>query len=144
LGGLAVKEAEMEKRKPRILIIEDDEYSREALEHLLNAEGCETLSAADGVSGYRAARRSTPDVIALDLNLPDVDGQRVLEKMRKNRALRQVPIVVITGYRVDDIPAEVSSKADFCITKPASFDEVIRAIFNVLIKTGRGAAGSDL
>lgn len=122
----------MEKRKPRILIIEDDEYSREALEHLLSAEGCEPKSAANGVSGYRAARRFIPDVIVLDLNLPDIDGQRVLRKLRGNRALGPVPIVVITGYTRDDIPAEVSASADFCITKPASFDDVIQAIFNLL------------
>ncbi|MGE0130800.1 MAG: response regulator [Blastocatellales bacterium] len=134
----------MEKRKPRILIIEDDEYSREALEHLLNAEGWEARPAADGVSGYCAARRSVPDVIVLDLNLPDVDGQRVLEKFRGNRVLHQVPIIVITGYTLDDIPEEVSSKADFCITKPASFDEVIRAIFNVLIMPRRAAPAADM
>lgn len=122
----------MEKRKPRILIIEDDEYSREALEHLLKAEGFETMSAAGGVSGYCAARRSSPDVIVLDLNLPDIDGQRVLRKFRGNRALGQIPIIVITGYRRDEIPAGVSSSADFCITKPAAFDDVIRAVFELL------------
>jgi two-component system, OmpR family, response regulator len=122
----------MEKRKPRILIIEDDEYSREAIEHLLKAEGCETRSAARGVSGYCAARRFSPDVIVLDLNLPDIDGQRVLRKLRANRALGQVPIIVITGYSRDEIPAGVSSSADFCITKPASFDDVIRAVFDLL------------
>ena len=122
----------MEKPKPRILIIEDDEYSREAIEHLLKAEGCETRSAARGVSGYCAARRFSPDVIVLDLNLPDIDGQRVLRKLRANRAMGQVPIIVITGYSRDEIPAGVSSSADFCITKPASFDDVIRAIFDLL------------
>jgi DNA-binding response OmpR family regulator len=122
----------MEKHKPRILIIEDDEYSREAVEHLLKAEGCETRSAAGGVSGYCAARRFPPDVIVLDLNLPDIDGQRVLRKLRANRALGQVPIIVITGYGRDEIPAGVSSSADFCITKPASFDDVTRAVFDLL------------
>jgi DNA-binding response OmpR family regulator len=122
----------MEKRKPRILIIEDDEYSREAVEHLLKAEGCETRSAARGVSGYCAARRFSPDVIVLDLNLPDIDGQRVLRKLRANRVLGQVPIIVITGYSRDEIPAGVSSSADFCITKPASFDDVIQAVFDLL------------
>ena len=122
----------MEKRKPRILIIEDDEYSREAVEHLLKAEGCETRSAARGVSGYCAARRFSPDVIVLDLNLPDIDGQRVLRKLRANRALGQVPIIVITGYSRNEIPAGVSSSADFCITKPASFDDVIRVVFDLL------------
>jgi len=131
----------MEKRKPRILIIEDDEYSREAIEYLLNAEGCETKSAAGGVSGYRAARRFAPDVIVLDLNLPDIDGQRVLGKFRGNRALGQVPIIVVTGYGQDEIPAGVSSSADFCITKPASFDDVIRAIFNLLRGTSASRAG---
>jgi DNA-binding response OmpR family regulator len=122
----------MEKDKPRILIIEDDEYSREAIEHLLKAEGCETRSAAGGISGYCAARRFSPDVIVLDLNLPDIDGQRVLRKFRGNRVLGQVPIIVITGYGLDEIPAGVSSSADFCFTKPASFDDVIRAVFDLL------------
>lgn len=132
----------MEKRKPRILIIEDDEYSREAVEHLLNAEGCETKSAADGVSGYRAARRFAPDVIVLDLNLPDIDGQRVLRKFRGHRDLGQIPIIVITGYGPHEIPVGVSSSADFCITKPASFDDVIRAIFNLLNEPWASRAGS--
>jgi two-component system, OmpR family, response regulator len=131
----------MEKRKPRILIIEDDEYSREAVEHLLKAEGCETRSAAGGVSGYRAARRFSPDVIVLDLNLPDIDGQRVLRKLRANRALGGVPIIVITGYSRDEIPAGVSSSADFCITKPASFEDVIRAVFDLLRRGSASRAG---
>jgi DNA-binding response OmpR family regulator len=122
----------MEKRKPRVVIIEDDEYSREAIEHLLKAEGCETRSAIGGVSGYCAARRFLPDVIVLDLNLPDIDGQRVLRKLRGNRVLGRVPIIVITGYSRDDIPAGVSSSAEFCITKPASFEDVIRAVFDQL------------
>jgi len=130
----------MEKRKPRILIIEDDEYSREAIEHLLNAEGCETKSAADGVSGYRAARRAAPDVIVLDLNLPDIDGQRLLRKFRGHRVLGKIPIIVITGYRPHEIPSGVSSSADFCITKPASFDDVIRAIFKLLTGTSASRA----
>jgi DNA-binding response OmpR family regulator len=130
----------MENGKPRILIIEDDEYSREALEHLLNAKGCQTISAAGGISGYRAARRYAPDVIVLDLILPDIDGQRLLRKFRSNRALGQVPIVVITGYGPNEIPAGVSSSADFCITKPASFNDVIRAIFNLLNGTAASRA----
>ena len=97
----------------------------------------EVASNGGGVSGYREARRFSPDVIVLDLNLPDIDGQRVLRKLRANRVLGQVPIIVITGYSRDEIPAGVSSSADFCITKPASFDDVIQAVFDLL---QRGAA----
>jgi CheY-like chemotaxis protein len=121
----------MEKRKPDILIIEDDEYSREALEHLLRAEGCETRSAPNGVSGYRAARRLAPDVIVVDLRLPDVDGERLINKFRGHRSLRQIPIVVITGYNRQDIASSEDLKADFCLTKPAAFDDVIQVISNL-------------
>ena len=122
----------MVKHKPRILIIEDDEYSREAVEHLLKAEGCETRSAAGtGTEGLTLVRNGV-DLVVLDINLPDIDGQRVLRKLRANRVLGQVPIIVITGYSRDEIPAGVSSSADFCITKPASFDDVIQAVFDLL------------
>jgi CheY-like chemotaxis protein len=122
----------MNNRKPRVVIIEDDDYSREAIEHLLKAEGCETRSATGGVYGYCAARRFLPDVIVLDLNLPDIDGERVLRKLRGNRVLGRVPIIVITGYGRDEIPEAVSSSAEFLFTKPASFDDVIRAVFDLL------------
>jgi CheY-like chemotaxis protein len=122
----------MNNRKPRVVIIEDDDYSREAIEHLLKAEGCETRSATGGVSGYCAARRFLPNVIVLDLNLPDIDGERVLKKLRGNRVLGRVPIIVITGYGRDEIPEAVSSSAEFLFTKPASFDDVIRAVFDLL------------
>src|SRR5262245_65986247 len=97
----------MEREKPCILIIEDDEYSREAIEHLLNAKGCETISAAGGIPGDRAARRSAPDLIVLDLMLPDIDGQRLLRKFRSNRAVGQGPIIAITRYVPDRISAAV-------------------------------------
>ena len=131
----------MKKKKPCILIIEDDEYSREALEHLLNAKGCETISATGGISGYRAARRCAPDVIVLDLNLPDIEGRQVLRKLRGRPVLGKIPIIVITGYGKEEIPAEVSSSADYCITKPASFDDVIQAIFKLLNGTAASRAG---
>jgi CheY-like chemotaxis protein len=121
----------MEKSKPNILIIEDDEYSREALEHLLKAEGYETQSAADAVSGYRAARRSSPDVIVVDLRLPDIDGERLIKKFRGHRSLREVPIVVITGYSCQNLTSSEELKADFCLTKPAAFEDVIQAISNL-------------
>jgi DNA-binding response OmpR family regulator len=141
IGPIHKKEIKaLEKHKPRVLIIEDDEYSREAIEHLLKAEGCETRSVIGGVSGYCAARRFFPDVVVLDLNLPDIDGERVLRKLRGNRVLGEVPIIVITGYNRDEIPIDVSSSADFCFTKPASFDEVIQAVFD-LLRRGAAPAG---
>ncbi len=129
----------MEKSKPNILIIEDDEYSREALEHLLKAEGYETQSASDAVSGYRAARRSPPDVIVVDLRLPDIDGEQLIKKFRSHRSLRQVPIVVITGYSCQNLVSSEELRVDICLTKPAAFEDVIQAI-SKLARAGRASA----
>ncbi len=121
----------MERRKPRVLIIEDDEYSSEALEHLLNAEGYEACVAADAVSGYCSARRSRPDIIVLDLGLPDFDGRRLIEKLRGNRVLREVPILVVTGESLATLPSAADLGADYYLTKPVTFDDFSQAIFKL-------------
>ena len=129
----------MEKRKPRILIIEDDEYSREAIEHLLNAEGCETKSAANGVSGYRAARRFAPNIIVLDLNLPDIDGVEVTARLKCSPELAHIPVVALTANAMHgDRERFLAAGCDGYIPKPITKNELLTTIANLLAnKNGR-------
>src|SRR5215216_438939 len=84
----------MSDKKARILVIEDDAFSRDALARLLMAEGYEAQSASDGESGITKAHEMHPDVIILDLNLPGMDGKQVIEMIRSDGPLRTVPILV--------------------------------------------------
>ncbi|MFN7945427.1 MAG: response regulator [Blastocatellia bacterium] len=118
----------MGERKSQVLIIEDDEYSREALEYVLKAEGYETTTAAEGRAGYRSACRMPPDVVVIDLRLPDVDGQRLIRMFRRSRKLRNVPILVVTGFSQEDIPSIQEMGADLCLTKPVALEDYVRAV----------------
>jgi two-component system KDP operon response regulator KdpE len=114
------------ERRPgpkRVLIIEDDPYAREALEYFLIAEGFQTTAVAAGKAGYRAARRTAPDLIVMDLGLPDMDGKHLIERMRTHRQLRTTPILVVSGTRVEaDTLAALGANA--ALTKPVLFDQL--------------------
>jgi len=120
----------MAKQKAKILVIEDDDYSRDALARLLAAEGYRAQSASDGESGLEKAHQTQPDIIVLDLNLPGIDGRQVIEMIRNDGPLSSVPILVVTG---DELQAEDAAAmgADGCLTKPVEFDELIGAITNL-------------
>jgi CheY-like chemotaxis protein len=118
----------MAEEKPKILVIEDDEYSRDALAHLLTAEGYEAESATDGESGIAQAQELRPDVIVLDLNLPGIDGRQVIRTLRKDQILREVPILIVTGDEDRAAQSAVDMGAAGYLTKPVEFDDLIRAI----------------
>jgi CheY-like chemotaxis protein len=118
----------MAERKEKILVIEDDEYSRDALAHLLAAEGYEAQSASDGESGLTKAHEMQPDVIVLDLNLPGIDGKEVIQMLRNDGPLRDVPILIVTGDEDRAAQSAVEMGADGYLTKPVEFDDLIGAI----------------
>lgn len=118
----------MNNHNVKILVIEDDEYSRDALAHLLVSEGYEAQSASDGESGLEKAHAMQPDVIVLDLNLPGIDGKQVIEKIRGDGPLSSVPILVVTGDEDRAAQDAVDLGADGYLTKPMEFDDLINAI----------------
>lgn len=118
----------MMKSKEKILVIEDDEYSRDALAHLLAAEGYEARSASDGESGLAKAHEMQPDIIVLDLNLPGIDGKQVIQMIRNDGPLGDVPILIVTGDEDRAAQSAVDLGADGYLTKPVEFDDLIRAI----------------
>ena len=118
----------MSDKKVKILVIEDDAFSRDALARLLMAEGYEAQSASDGESGIEKAHAMHPDVIILDLNLPGIDGHQVIEMIRGDGPLRSVPILVVTGDEDKVAHEAVELGADGYLTKPVEFDDLIRAI----------------
>lgn len=86
----------------RVLVVEDDPSIRGLLQTLLETEGFEVATAPDGVSGLAKVASLEPHVVLLDLNMPDLSGDRVLERMRADPALADVPVVVVTGEEVSD------------------------------------------
>jgi DNA-binding response OmpR family regulator len=84
----------------RVLVIDDDPAARYLMHKLLEDARVCVIEASDGRSGLAAARRSKPALIFLDLNLPDLEGEDVLEALRTDSELHEVPVAVVTSARV--------------------------------------------
>lgn len=106
----------------QILIIDDDEISRYLLKSVLGSSGYRLLEARGGNEGLRVANESKPDLIILDLSMPDVSGFEVLDALKNNAETRQIPVVIYTSQRlesqererlqaaVDIVPKETQSR----------------------------------
>lgn len=116
---------------PKVLIVEDIPDSAELAQRVLTARGYEVTWAADAESALLLATRQPPDVILLDLGLPDVDGQTLVGWIRAVPELAQVPIVVCTAWPEETARRMVEAYGcDGYIRKPivvASFADEIAA-----------------
>jgi DNA-binding response OmpR family regulator len=81
----------------KILIVEDEEAVRELEKFILEQQGYEVMEARDGLEGLTKAEFRKPDLILLDLMMPDVSGGRMFDEMREHPATAGIPIVVVTG-----------------------------------------------
>ena len=102
-----------------VLIIEDDPLQIDLLQEGLTRQGFHVLSAQTGNAGMRMARSELPDVILLDLSLPDADGQQLCRRLADDPETSHIPIIVISGSTQQDIVRSVRlSGSRFFLHKP--------------------------
>jgi two-component system cell cycle response regulator DivK len=85
----------------KILLIEDDDWGARLMTRLLEAVGCRVARAADGRTGLHMAVEHQPDLILIDLGLPDVDGQTVIARLRQLEPLKDTPLVAVTAWPIE-------------------------------------------
>jgi two-component system cell cycle response regulator DivK len=103
----------------RILCIEDNEQNLYLVTFILQAAGHEVLQARSGQEGIEFAGRSLPDLILLDIQLPEMDGYEIARRLRSNPALAKTPMVAVTSYAmVGDREKALESGCDDYIEKP--------------------------
>ena len=114
----------------KVLIVEDDPTNRKLLETILRRGGFTSFSAVDGENGVEIARRETPDLILMDLQLPKMDGLEATRLLRAHPALSHTPIVAVTGRTAGGVRDEImAAGCNGYITKPIdarSFLEQVR------------------
>ncbi len=110
-----------------VLYIEDNSANQHLMSHIVRLRPTVTLRLADdGTSGLRAARERTPDLVLLDLHLPDIRGDEVLRGLRSDAALAAVPVVVVTADATPDLDDRLLRLgATGVITKPVDVDHVL-------------------
>lgn len=105
------------KKRPRILVAEDDEMSRDMLSRRLTRKGYDVVTASDGAEAVRVALDTEPDLVLMDLSMPQVDGWEAVKWIRKNRRIAEVPVIALTAYEMEGIAGAV---------KTAGFDDFER------------------
>ncbi|NPU85405.1 MAG: response regulator [Syntrophaceae bacterium] len=119
--------------KPRILIIEDNEQNLYLLTFILNRNGQEVLQARDGRQGIELALQENPDLILLDIQLPEMDGYAVAREFKTNPVLKGIPIVAVTSYAmVGDREKAIAAGCSGYIEKPINPDTFMDQIAGFL------------
>ncbi len=134
--------APLKPKKPaaaKLMIVEDDPEIAEMLGAYFNVQGYETIVENWGKDGLRAAHERHPDVIILDINLPDIDGFEVACRLRKHRETNAIPIIFLTERRRrSDRLIGLELGADDYVTKPFDIEELRLRVGNAL-KRSRSA-----
>ena len=126
----------------RVLVVDDEQMLADLLASALRYEGWEVTTAGTGVAAVRAAREIEPDVIVLDIMLPDFDGLEVMRRIHGRQA--NVPILFLTAKdAVEDRVAGLTAGGDDYVTKPFSLEEVVARLRALLRRSGASAEQQD-
>ena len=123
---------------PRILIVEDNEENRDALARRLKRRGYDVVLAVDGLQGVAMSKSEKPDLILMDMNLPELDGWEATRQVKAAPETAAVPVIALTAHALsgDKARALAAGCTDYH-TKPVELPRLLEQIEALL----RGAAG---
>jgi DNA-binding response OmpR family regulator len=124
----------MESQAKRVVCIEDEPEMIDLVRLILGRKGFEVIGANGGVEGLEAVRREKPDLVLLDLMMPDMDGWEVYQQIKADEDLRHIPVVVVTAkaQSIDKVLGLHIAKVDDYITKPFGPQELLESVAKIL------------
>jgi PleD family two-component response regulator len=132
-------------QKPVILIVEDDLDVSEMLDAYFRVQGYDVMIANWGLEGVQRCKDKQPDLIILDIRLPDIDGYEVAKRLRENRKTTNIPIIFLTEKRNrSDRLHGLELGADDYITKPFDIQELRLRVRNALQRSALGSISNPI
>lgn len=117
----------------KILYVEDNPLNLKLVRKILNAAGYEMIEAVDGYSGLIAAAREQPDLILMDVNLPDIDGLAVTAQLKSQSNTRHIPVIALTANSMHgDRERCMACGCNDYIPKPVAKSELLTAIAQLM------------
>jgi two-component system, cell cycle response regulator DivK len=117
-----------------ILVIEDDEMNLDMITQRLKLRGYRVLGAVDVFDGINLAREEAPDLILMDVNLPEIDGWEVTRRLKAEPATRHIPVVALTAHAmVSDRDKALQAGCDDYETKPVDFPRLVSKMEMLLV-----------
>jgi len=118
----------------RILVVEDDPIMRKLMQRTLTSEGFECLLSASARDGLKMCLRDKPDLLVLDVHLPDANGIELCRKLKSDERIRHIPVLIMTGeassveFRIEGL----ESGAEDYVLKPFETSELVSRIRGIL------------
>ncbi len=133
-GKLTIGNVVDNKKMKRILCIEDEPEMIDLIRLILGRRGFEVLGAAGGMAGLKEVREQLPDLVLLDLMMPDMDGWEVYQQMKADDSTRNIPVIVVTAkaQSIDKVLGLHIAKVDDYIAKPFSPQDLLNSVEKVL------------
>ena len=124
----------MVEEEKRLVCIEDEPEMIDLVRIILGQKGFNVIGANGGVEGLEVVRREKPDLILLDLMMPDMDGWEVYQEIKADEELREIPVVVVTAkaQSIDKVLGLHIAKVDDYITKPFGPQELLESVEKIL------------
>jgi two-component system cell cycle response regulator DivK len=120
----------------RILIVEDNELNLKLFRDLLSANGYDTLETKDGVEAVSLTRNMQPDLILMDIQLPEISGLDITQKIKADPELKHIPIIAVTAFAMkDDEEKILAAGCEAYISKPISIEHFLTTIKQFLGET---------
>ena len=120
----------------QVVCIEDDPEMIELIRLILNRRGVQVHGASGGAAGLKLIREKHPDLVLLDLMMPDMDGWEVYQQMKSDESIRDIPVIVVTAkaQSIDKVLGLHIAKVDDYIAKPFSPQDLMDSVDKVLGK----------
>jgi CheY-like chemotaxis protein len=120
---------------PKILLVEDNELNRDMLSRRLERRGFQVLIAVDGAQGVAMAQSEAPDLVLMDMSLPEVDGWEATRRLKAAPETRAVPIIALTSHAmVGDRDKAIDAGCDDYDTKPIELPRLLEKIDRLIAK----------
>lgn len=124
----------MAEEPKRVVCIEDEPEMIDLVRLILGRKGFYVIGANGGIEGLETVRREKPDLILLDLMMPDMDGWEVYQQIKADSGLREIPVIVVTAkaQSIDKVLGLHIAKVDDYITKPFGPQELLESVEKIL------------
>lgn len=124
-------------KQKKVLLIEDDEFYAHAYQFGLKKAGFEVVMAHDGIEGLEKAQLEKPDLIFLDLVMPKKDGFQVLEELKNEEELKNIPVIILSNLGQEKDMQEIKELGaiDYFIKTNLSMDEIIKKVKFYLLQS---------
>lgn len=139
---LTIAGSEPTRRRKRVLIVEDNPLNMKLFTAMIQAQGYDVLQATDGTKGLYTAQLQHPDLIIMDIQLPDISGMDVTRSLKADQATQDIPIIATSAFALRGDEEKIwASGCDGYMAKPIAISQFLELIESLMVRASLAEQG---